>query len=198
MPTVYDFVNGCNHGYTFCVTLCSWVRLNTSNLHSWAHKNTNEVEEHQFQQQSSVNVWCGVLGDNLMGPHVTEGYLTAPYWNFLEDELPLHSEKVPLAKERQIRLEYDAAPVHLGRAVTEFLNKDYEGRWMGRGGPVALPTRSLDLNPLDLFLWGCMKSRVYHGGKPEARHQTVQAIDEAAVGVQNEMGCTQWQHPMAQ
>jgi hypothetical protein len=27
-PTMYDFVNDYNHGYKFCLTLCSWMRLN--------------------------------------------------------------------------------------------------------------------------------------------------------------------------
>jgi hypothetical protein len=40
-------------------------------------------------------------------------------------------------------------------------------------GPVAWPARSPALNPLDFFLWDCMKSRVYHNGKPEGRHQLV-------------------------
>ncbi|KOC59408.1 hypothetical protein WH47_11037, partial [Habropoda laboriosa] len=34
-------------------------------------------------------------------------------------------------------------------------------RWIGRGGPVAWPPRSPDLNPLDYFLWGYLKSQVY-------------------------------------
>ncbi|GBN20883.1 hypothetical protein AVEN_5412-1 [Araneus ventricosus] len=33
-------------------------------------------------------------------------------------------------------------------------------RWVGRGGPVAWPPRSPDLNPLDFFFWGHMKSLV--------------------------------------
>jgi hypothetical protein len=41
-------------------------------------------------------------------------------------------------------------------------------------GPLAWPTKSLDLNPSDLFLRCCIKSRVYHGGKPEAGHQLVE------------------------
>jgi hypothetical protein len=75
-----------------------------------------------------------------------------------------------------------------------FLNENYEGIWIGKGGPLAWPTWSPDLNPLDFFLWGCMKSRVYHGGKPEARHQLVEVINEAAVGIRNELGHMQWQH----
>ncbi|GBN74260.1 hypothetical protein AVEN_73201-1 [Araneus ventricosus] len=33
-------------------------------------------------------------------------------------------------------------------------------RWIGRGGPVAWPPRSPDLNPLDFFFWGHMRSLV--------------------------------------
>jgi hypothetical protein len=39
-----------------------------------------------------------------------------------------------------------------------------------------------------------MKSRVYRGGKPEGRHQLVEAIAEGAVGIGNEL---QWQTSMA-
>jgi hypothetical protein len=79
----------------------------------------------------------------------------------------------------------------------EFLNKDYKRRWIARGGLVAWLLQSPNLNPLDFFLWGCMKLRVYCSGKPKARHQLVEAIDEATVHIRNELGCTQWQHSMA-
>jgi hypothetical protein len=49
-------------------------------------------------------------------------------------------------------LRHDGAPLHFGRAVTEFLNEGYEGRWIGRGGLVAWPAQSADLNQLGLFL----------------------------------------------
>jgi hypothetical protein len=94
--------------------------------------------------------------------------------------------------------QHDTAPSHFGRAVTEFLKEHYEGRWIVRGGQVAWPAQSPDLNPLDFFLWGCMKSRVYHGGKPEARHMLVEAIYKATIGNRNELGCMQWQPSMAQ
>jgi hypothetical protein len=37
-----------------------------------------------------------------------------------------------------------------------------------------------------------LKLRVYHGDKQQVRHQLLEAIDEAAVGVWNELGCMQW------
>jgi hypothetical protein len=65
----------------------------------------------------------------------------------------------------------------------EFLKEDCEGIWIGRGGLVAWPPRSPKLNPLDIFLWGGMKLRMYHGGKLEAKHQLLEAIDEATIGI---------------
>jgi hypothetical protein len=76
--------------------------------------------------------------------------LTALYYkNFLETELPLYLEGVPLATQRRIWLQYDGAPPNYGRALMEFLNEYYEGRWIGRGGRAAWPPRSPNLNLLD-------------------------------------------------
>ncbi|KAJ4426274.1 hypothetical protein ANN_27086 [Periplaneta americana] len=40
-------------------------------------------------------------------------------------------------------------------------------RWIGRGGPIAWPPRSPDLNPLDFYLWGRLKSLVYSSPVPD-------------------------------
>jgi len=39
-----------------------------------------------------------------------------------------------------------------------------------------------------------MNSTVYDGGKPEGRHQLVEAINVAVLGISNELGRVQWQH----
>ncbi|KYM96999.1 hypothetical protein ALC62_12323 [Cyphomyrmex costatus] len=33
--------------------------------------------------------------------------------------------------------------------------------WIERGGPISWPPRSPDINPLDFYLWGHVKSLVY-------------------------------------
>jgi hypothetical protein len=43
-----------------------------------------------------------------------------------------------------------------------------------------------------------MKLIVYHGGEPQGRYQLVHTINEAAVGIRNELGHMQWQNSMAQ
>jgi hypothetical protein len=37
----------------------------------------------------------------------------------------------------------------------------FTGRWVGRDGPIPWPPRSLDIMPLDLFLWGYVKDIIY-------------------------------------
>ena len=39
--------------------------------------------------------------------------------------------------------------------------RQFGEQWIGRGGPVAWPPRSPDLNPLDFYFWGHLKSVVY-------------------------------------
>jgi hypothetical protein len=84
-------------------------------------------------------------------------------------------------------LQHNGAPLHFSRKVTEFLNDSYHSRWLGIGGPVPWPLRLPALSPLVFFVWGCLKSRVYHSGKPETQQQFVQVINKAGVGIRNEL-----------
>ena len=56
---------------------------------------------------------------------------------------------------------HDGAPPHFGVVVQEYLNAHFPNRWIGRGGPISWPARSPDLNPIDFYLWGHLKSLVY-------------------------------------
>ncbi|KAJ4439818.1 hypothetical protein ANN_07946 [Periplaneta americana] len=49
----------------------------------------------------------------------------------------------------------------------QHLDRRFPDRWIGRGGPVAWPSRSPDLNPLDFYLWGHLKSLVYSSPVPD-------------------------------
>ncbi|GFV14183.1 hypothetical protein TNCV_526571 [Trichonephila clavipes] len=44
-------------------------------------------------------------------------------------------------------------------------------RWFGHGGPVALPPRSPNLNPLYFFFWGHLMSLVYETPVATMRHR---------------------------
>lgn len=171
---------------------------NTRNSHTWAHQNPHNVIVGNHQRRFSVNIWCGLLNNHLIGPHFIEGYLTADYYrNFLEESLPEYMENVPLEARRGMFFQHDGAPPHFGRRVAEFLNENFPERWIGRGGPVPWPARSPDLSPLDFFLWGCLKSRVYNNGKPDTREELIARIVEAVDSLRNELAEINWQHSMA-
>jgi len=64
--------------------------------------NPHGIVESSYQHRFSVNVWCGVIGGQLIGPYIFPQLLTGDiYANFLQ-ELPALFEKVPLQKRRQI------------------------------------------------------------------------------------------------
>ena len=62
---------------------------NTHISHVWADENPHATVESNFQLCFSVNVWCAVLVDQLVGPFILEGCLTGEaYLRFLQEELP--------------------------------------------------------------------------------------------------------------
>ena len=71
-------------------------------------------------------------------------------------------DMVPVPAERErLHLQLDGAAPHYAKKVREWLDAQFAGRWIGRGGPIGWPARSPDLTPCDFFLWGYVKSRVY-------------------------------------
>ena len=49
---------------------------NSRNVHTWSHENPHETRVTNFQRRFSLNVWCGVLGNRLIGPFVFHNNLT--------------------------------------------------------------------------------------------------------------------------
>jgi hypothetical protein len=64
-------------------------------------------------------------------------------------------------QERRIHFQQYRAPPHYLGGVCEYLNTRFPGRWIGRVAQIAWPPRSPDLSPLDFFLWGFLKDRLF-------------------------------------
>ena len=57
-------------------------------MHTWSHENPHGTRVTNLQRRFSVNVWCGVLGNRLIGPFVFDNNLTGnTYEAFLRNEL---------------------------------------------------------------------------------------------------------------
>ncbi|KAJ4436003.1 hypothetical protein ANN_18627 [Periplaneta americana] len=139
-------------------------RTNFHNQHVWAY----ETVPSHHQVRFSLNMWAGIIGDRLVGPHVLVNRLTGQaYTNFLENTIPHVLEETPLINRQHIHFLHDDAPAHLSRTARRYLDRRFPDRWIGRGGPIAWPPRSPDLNPLDFYLWGHLKSLVYSSPVPD-------------------------------
>lgn len=156
--------------------------FNVHNRHYYAQENPHLVRQQRFQRRFSINVWMGVIGGVLIGP-----FLGLPrtvggnaYLNFLQNELPVLLEDIPLDVRRRMIYQHDGAPPHFSRAVRQHLNETFTS-WIGRGGTIPWPPRSPDLTPLDFFVWGYLKERVYQqevDSEAELRQRILQAAIE--------------------
>ncbi|XP_034254123.1 uncharacterized protein LOC117652963 [Thrips palmi] len=164
--------------------------VNRHNCHFYAVENPHWVRPDHVQGGWSINCWAGILGRRLIGPYFFDGPpLNGPrYLQFLQQSLVglLHEAEVPLNAVANHWLMQDGAPPHWARAVRAHLNEVYPDRWIGRGGPVAWPARSPDLTPLDFFLWGYVKARVYDT-RPENRDELKARIEAVFATVDEDM-----------
>ena len=135
---------------------------NLRNVHMWSHDNPHETSLTNFQRRFTVNVWCGVVGNKLIGPFVFDNNLTGnAYEVVLQNELPGLFEDIPLMIRSQMYFQLDGVPPHYTLHVRDYLNESFPNRWLTRGAPVAWPPRSPDLTPHDSYIWGHMKTLVY-------------------------------------
>lgn len=162
---------------------------NYHNCHYWSQVNPHVVVRGSFQHRFSINVWAGIVNGMLLGPYILPNRMTgANYLLFLQNTLPELLENVSLNVRQQAWFQHDGAPPHYALNVREHLNQVFEDRWIGRGGPVAWPARSPDLNPLDFYFWGNFKSLVYDNqNAPENEEELRQRIENSAeiIRVQN-------------
>jgi hypothetical protein len=68
-------------------------------------------------------------------------------------------------------------PPHFLLIVKQHQNQTFGEQWIGCGGPVDWPARSPDLNPLDFWLWGHLKTLVYSAPINELRGITATSRD---------------------
>ncbi|GFV36331.1 transposable element Tcb1 transposase [Trichonephila clavipes] len=136
--------------------------FNTYNSHMCTLNNPHSTRPRAMQQCFTVNVWAGIVGDSLHGPHILPPQLDShKYLVFLQEVLPELLTDVPAPIRRGMWFELDGAPSHYARHVREHLDGTFPNRWIGSGGPVAWPPRS-QIYPLWIFFSGVLwKGLVY-------------------------------------
>lgn len=137
-------------------------KVNRHNMRYWADENPHWMRDSHTQYQQKVNVWAGILCNQIVGPFFIEGDLNAQkYIDLLNNHIiPAIRNIVGIAFDH-VWFQQDGAPCHFGLNVRALLNNIFPHKWIGRRGAIEWPPRSPDLAPLDTFYWGFLKNRVY-------------------------------------
>ena len=83
----------------------------------------------------------------------------------------------------------DGATSHTANSTMTLLNEKFPGRIISRNSDVNWPPRSCDFTPLDFFLWGYLKSKIYANSPT-----TIQQLKDAIAQQINEISpqlCTE-------
>lgn len=94
-------------------TFTNTGRANPRIVHHYADRNPRLFRIEDYQHRFKVNVWAGICGDYLIGPHFFEANLNgATYLQFLQTELQLLQSHVPHHVLRTQWFQQDGAPAH--------------------------------------------------------------------------------------
>ncbi|GFT11903.1 uncharacterized protein NPIL_425361 [Nephila pilipes] len=131
-----------------------------------------------------ITVWCGLSSRGLIGPFFFDATVTGTiYLNLLQQSIiPSIREDF---KQEEFFFQQDGALPHYHRDVRSFLDGILPNRWIGRRGIVEYPPRSPDLTPLDFFLWGYLKDKVY-AQKPATVVQLRATIEHECTNIPRE------------
>lgn len=161
----------CNNDHDFAhnvvfsdeATFCLNGTVNRHNCRYWSMHNPHWIQEARTQYPQKLNVWAGIFRQRIIGPYFIDGSLTGrKYVELLQNEIiPELLRVVGDELRNNVWFQQDGAPPHYSLIARQFLNNTFPNRWIGRRGFIEWPARSPDLNPLDFFLWGYLKSKVY-------------------------------------
>lgn len=108
------------------------------NCRYWCEEDPNEYLEAHTQTPQKLNVWAGILGDEIIGPFIIDGDLDGSIYVLL-----LHNQIVSAMRTSAIRqnidwldvyFQKDGAPAHWSVLVRTYLDLVLPNRWMGRVG----------------------------------------------------------------
>jgi len=138
-----------------------------------------------------VTVWCAISGTGIIGPFFFEdagANVTVNSQRYLD---MLKTFFIPELRRNRVSMnsayfQQDGATSHTTNEVLEFLKKHFKDRIISRRSDFCWPARSPDLTPLDFFLWGHLKAKVY-ARKPRSIEELKIFIREEVRNVNRDM-----------
>ena len=144
-------------------------RVNTQNILCYAPKG-QPPRDFKFEKSSSrekLNVWIGLYGNGeIIGPFFFNRNVNARVYRemLVQFAFPGIARAFGLYAGpvfRNIWWFQDGAPAHGSLEIRRLLRTKFENRVVALHHPIEWPPRSPDLTPLDFFLWGYLKQKVF-------------------------------------
>ncbi|KMQ90415.1 transposable element tc1 transposase [Lasius niger] len=102
--------------------------INKHNEHHYAEHNPHCVKAN-IQGRWTVNVWLGIIGDNIICPEFIQGNVNAHYYaKFLLHQLDELFEDVPLANRLEMMFQQDGHSVYTSLLARNILDEKFSGR----------------------------------------------------------------------
>jgi hypothetical protein len=155
--------------------------VNKQNCRIWGAENPRVIQERPMHPQR-VTVWCGFWAGGVIGPHFFENEAGETvtvngvrYRDMITNFLWPQLDGMDL---EDMWFQQDGATCHTASETMALLQSKFPGRIISRNSEVNWPPRSCDLTPLDYFLWGYVKGKVYANNP-----QTIQELKDNIRGV---------------
>lgn len=158
--------------FTDEATFTNHGQVNVHNMHYWSVENPRWLREVCRQSPWSLNVWCGLLNNKIIGPYFIDGTLNSrKYEQILTEVLPQFLEDIPLCIRQSMWYQHDGCPAHSAQIITEVLNRKFGDHWIGRFGNHKWPARSPRLDTSGLLFVGKIKTtNVLRNTNNQKRH----------------------------
>ncbi|KAA3669773.1 uncharacterized protein DEA37_0011453 [Paragonimus westermani] len=154
--------------------------VNRHNCVIWAYENPRAIQSSSLHPEK-LCVWIGFSSRHKIQPFffpatINQNNYAAMLTDHVFPQLPRRS--------RTTIFQHDGAPPHYALSVRNILAEKFdENHVIGRGFGVPWPPRSPDLSPLDYYLWGTLKARVFHQFKPD----NIDSMKQRIVDVWNDI-----------
>lgn len=138
--------------------------VNKQNMRYWDKEQPQQVLETPLHPEK-ITVWCGLHAEGVLGPYF--------FRNAAGANVTVNAERyrdmldgwffpnVATHELDDFWFQQDGATSHTAHATIDLLRGTFGDRVISRNGPVDWPPRSCDITPLDFFLWGHVKAKVY-------------------------------------
>lgn len=152
----------------------AWFHLsgyvNSQNYRTWATENPNQFVETNLHP-IKVGIWVAMSRRRIIGPIFFYDTVNGVrYRQILETFIEqLHDDELQYGFFQQ-----DNAPAHTAKETLQYLEEYFVDRTISKD---LWPPRSPDLTPLDFYLFGCLKNKIFKN-RPQDLQQLERAIQE--------------------